>query len=161
MVRDIPSKQFRLATMANATFACVAWRFCQDHDWAVKPQKRAHSSRFPYLRPPLLFSAPNQNRHATQANATLTLKLFKHSSRQSYDSLSEQIAFSCLQSVDKREYLQLFPSCPVSCASADMNSAGYSCSKVKGGFPSQLIALGRVRGGEVALKCQITILSEA
>ena len=25
--------------------ACVAWRFCQEHDWAAKPQKRAQSAR--------------------------------------------------------------------------------------------------------------------
>ena len=52
-------------------------------DWAAKPQKRVAkrpeklkkvvpapiSSRFLCPRPPLLFSAPNQNRHATQATS--------------------------------------------------------------------------------------------
>ena len=41
--------------------ACIAWRFCREHDWAAKPQKRAQtsqsapiSSRFLCPRPPLL-----------------------------------------------------------------------------------------------------------
>ena len=41
--------------------ACVAWRFCQ------AGRTRGEASRFFCPRPPLLLSAPNQNRHATQA----------------------------------------------------------------------------------------------
>ena len=62
---------------------------CREHDWAANPQKRAWteseaarkmktfqvapapiSSRFLCPRLPLLFSAPNQNRHPTQATFT-------------------------------------------------------------------------------------------
>ena len=62
---------------------------CREHDWAANPQKRAWteseaarkmktfqvvlapiSSRFLCPRPPLLFSAPNQNRHPTLATFT-------------------------------------------------------------------------------------------
>ena len=45
---------------------CVAWRFCRarrTNGEAAAPI----SSRFLCPRPPLLLSAPNQNRHATQA----------------------------------------------------------------------------------------------
>ena len=58
--------------------ACVAWRFCRKHEWAAKRARTSGeaarkvapapvSSRFLCPRPPLLFSALNQNRHATQA----------------------------------------------------------------------------------------------
>ena len=40
---------------SDVPLACVAWRFCREQDWAAKPQ----------------FSAPNQNRHVTQANEPL------------------------------------------------------------------------------------------
>ena len=52
--------------------ACVAWRFCRagrtSGEAAIKIITPAPiSSRFLCPRPPLLLSAPNQNRHATQA----------------------------------------------------------------------------------------------
>ena len=62
---------------------CAARRFCREHDWAAKQQKRAQSSRerggnpapissrFLCPRPPFLFSAPNQNRHAIQGECVM------------------------------------------------------------------------------------------
>ena len=54
--------------------ACVAWRFCRaertsgDAARKIKTAPAPISSPFLCPRPPLLLSAPNQNRHATQAN---------------------------------------------------------------------------------------------
>ena len=54
--------------------ACVAWRFCRagrtsgEAARKIKTAPAPISSRFLCPRPPLLLSAPNQNRHATQAN---------------------------------------------------------------------------------------------
>ena len=59
--------------------ACVAWRFCRAgrgsgvaanfaREARVQVASVPISSRFFCPRPPLLLSAPNQNRHATQAN---------------------------------------------------------------------------------------------
>ena len=61
--------------------AYVAWRFCRGGRKSGEAAKFACkagenerqvapapiSSRFLYVRPPLLLGAPNQNRHATQA----------------------------------------------------------------------------------------------
>ena len=67
------------ARHAKFLVACVAWRFVEPGAQVAKPRnsraKRARtsgkaapiSSRFLCPRPPLLLSAPNQNRHATQA----------------------------------------------------------------------------------------------
>ena len=54
------------------SLACVAWRFCRagrtSGEAAIKIITPAPiSSRFLCPRPPLLLSAPNQSRHATQA----------------------------------------------------------------------------------------------
>ena len=56
-----------------------------DHDASKKPinplWKRIHriiSSRFLCPRPPLLLSAPNQNRHATQASFTMVWVISDH-----------------------------------------------------------------------------------
>ena len=54
------------------SLACVAWRFfrarCTSDEAAGKIKTPAQiSSRFLCPRLPLLLSAPNQNRHATQA----------------------------------------------------------------------------------------------
>ena len=46
--------------LSAKALACVAWRFC-------RAGRAPISSRFLCPRPPLLLSAPNQNRHATQA----------------------------------------------------------------------------------------------
>ena len=58
--------------------ACVAWRFCRAGRTSGEAARKITnknqvapapiSSRFLCLRMPLLLSAPNQNRHATQAN---------------------------------------------------------------------------------------------
>ena len=58
--------------------ACVAWRFCRSGRRSGEAARKIKtkfqvasapiSSRFVCPRPPLLLSAPNQNRHATQAS---------------------------------------------------------------------------------------------
>ena len=79
--------------------ACVAWRFCRagrtSGVFQVAPAPI--SSRFLYPRPPLLLSAPNQNRHATQAiswmkttTQTWGLKL-KSNDFQSYPREKQQL----------------------------------------------------------------------
>ena len=66
-------------SITNVCLACVAWRFCRAGRMSGVAAKFARearendasapiSSRFLCPRPPLLLSAPNQNRHATQAN---------------------------------------------------------------------------------------------
>ena len=59
----------------NLFLAWVAWRFCRAQYWAAEPQKRARTIGEPRpnllavsLPPPWLVCAPDQNRHATQAN---------------------------------------------------------------------------------------------
>ena len=54
-------------TSIRVSLACVAWRFfwfCREHDWVAKQLP----SQSPGPRPPLLFAAPNQNRHAMRAS---------------------------------------------------------------------------------------------
>ena len=77
-----------------AVVACVAWRFCragrtsgeaakfaresrENERQSREKNKNPISSRFLCPRPPLLFSAPNQNRHATQARAVGVMGFFK------------------------------------------------------------------------------------
>ena len=69
----------RLGTYNNTnlilkTIACVAWRFCRagrtSGEAARKVAPAPISLRFLCPRPPSLLSAPNQNRHATQAIKT-------------------------------------------------------------------------------------------
>ena len=64
--------------------ACVAWRFCwagRRSGVAAKFAREARenaapiSSRFLCPRPTLLLSAPNQNRHATQASMLSTIRI--------------------------------------------------------------------------------------
>ena len=78
--------------MSGAGLACVAWRFCRagrrsgvaakfvrearENERRSREKNKVFqvasapiSSRFLCPRPPLLLSAPNQNRHATQASA--------------------------------------------------------------------------------------------
>ena len=62
-----------LTSFSAVTFiACVAWRFCRAGRTSGEAARKIKtpapiSSRFLCPRPPLLLSAPNQNRHATQA----------------------------------------------------------------------------------------------
>ena len=48
--------------------ACVAWRFCRE----LLSGEAPISSLFHCSRPPILLSAPSQNRYATQANVITT-----------------------------------------------------------------------------------------
>ena len=59
-----------LINRATDTIACVAWRFCRAGRTSGVVAPAPISSRFLYPRLPLLLSAPNQNRHATQATDT-------------------------------------------------------------------------------------------
>ena len=75
--------QFSFSWMntTTQTLACVAWRFCRagrtsgEAARKIKVAPAPISSRFLCSRPPLLLSAPNQNRHATQATQTRSLEL--------------------------------------------------------------------------------------
>ena len=57
----------RREPQAAQALACVAWRFCRSGRRSGEAATAPISSRFVCPRPPLLLSAPNQNRHATQA----------------------------------------------------------------------------------------------
>ena len=69
-------------TQANVFLAFVAWRFCQAGRMSGQAARKIKiqvarapiSSQFLCPRPSLLLSAPNQNRHATQANVFWNFK---------------------------------------------------------------------------------------
>ena len=89
--------------------ACVAWRFCR-----AGRRSAPISSRFLYLRPPLLFSAPNQNRHATQANCltvrgyVLVYAFFK-SQKQLFVSASSFFVYpNCIQLISSKSLWKSF-----------------------------------------------------
>ena len=64
----IASYRFRiLGAGFQFLLACVAWRFCRAARTSGKAARKTKTSWFLCPRPPLLLSAPNQNRNATQA----------------------------------------------------------------------------------------------
>ena len=77
--------------------ACVAWRFCRAGRRSgvaakfareARENERRISSRFLCPRPPLLLSAPNQNRHATQARRD---SVYRQALLLEYDVISSKI----------------------------------------------------------------------
>ena len=71
------------------SLACVAWRFfragCTSDEAAGKIKTPAQiSSRFLCPRLPLLLSAPNQNRHATQAIPEIFQVFMEFDNKQSH-----------------------------------------------------------------------------
>ena len=60
-----PHPFFKGKALGTRLIACVAWRFCRAGHTSGEAARKSCSR--PNRRPPLLLSAANQNRHATQA----------------------------------------------------------------------------------------------
>ena len=86
----IASCGFRIpGTGFQFLLACVAWRFCRARRTSGEAARITKTSWFLCPRPPLLLSAPNQNRNATQAKSVVIGTWILDSNRSWYSGFLE------------------------------------------------------------------------